>query len=81
MKRFNRLKELTVLYVEDEIDVMEEIVDILESVDIESMKGVEICGVMGMATFTDNMEKVRSEFNRNGDCYLLFNTFHNIIIQ
>ncbi len=29
MKKYKRLKELTVLYVEDELDILEEIIDIL----------------------------------------------------
>lgn len=30
----------------------------------QSMKNVRICGVMGMATFTENMEAVRGEFKK-----------------
>jgi len=30
----------------------------------QSMKNVRICGVMGMATFTENLEVVRSEFKK-----------------
>lgn len=35
---------------------------LLESDSYKSMKNVEICGVMGMATNTENMDVVRSEF-------------------
>lgn len=35
---------------------------LLESEEFKSMCNVRICGVMGMATNTDNMDKVRSEF-------------------
>ena len=36
--------------------------DILGSEEFTKFEGVRICGVMGMATFTSDMEKVRSEF-------------------
>lgn len=35
---------------------------LLESGDYEAMQNVSIAGLMGMATFTDDMEKVRREF-------------------
>ena len=35
---------------------------LLESDSYKAMKNVEICGVMGMATNTENMDLVRSEF-------------------
>ncbi|MFA4852261.1 MAG: YggS family pyridoxal phosphate-dependent enzyme, partial [Bacteroidales bacterium] len=35
---------------------------ILDSPDIKVMHNIRICGVMGMATFTENMELVRKEF-------------------
>ena len=35
---------------------------LLESDSYKAMKNVEICGVMGMATNTENMDVVRSEF-------------------
>lgn len=40
----------------------EEAVDILESGVMAELKNVQIAGVMGMATFTDNSDVVRSEF-------------------
>ncbi|MBK9336057.1 MAG: YggS family pyridoxal phosphate-dependent enzyme [Lewinellaceae bacterium] len=36
--------------------------DLLESASFRVMQHVRICGVMGMATFTDDTEQVRSEF-------------------
>lgn len=42
---------------------LEEVIDMLESDEFKSMEFLEIKGVMGMATFTDNQEQVKSEFN------------------
>lgn len=39
-----------------------EAVQILNSEDYKAMHNVRICGVMGMATFTEDMEQVRREF-------------------
>lgn len=39
----------------------------LEQEDWQSLDHVTICGVMGMATFTDNQDQVRSEFERLSD--------------
>jgi len=39
-----------------------ELFEILESADYKSLINIQIKGLMGMATFTDDMEKVRSEF-------------------
>ena len=39
-----------------------EIVAILNSEDYKALKNIQIEGVMGMATFTDNIEQVRNEF-------------------
>jgi pyridoxal phosphate enzyme (YggS family) len=40
----------------------EEAVEMLESAEFRELKNVEICGVMGMATFTDNDTQIRKEF-------------------
>lgn len=40
----------------------DECVQMLESAQFREWKNVRICGVMGMATFTDDMEQVRREF-------------------
>lgn len=42
---------------------MEEAKTFLESEDFYQMRNVRIKGVMGMATFTDNEEQIREEFN------------------
>lgn len=39
-------------------------VKILENAAYSSLKHVRICGVMGMATFTENQEQVRQEFRQ-----------------
>jgi PLP dependent protein len=41
---------------------MDEAVAILTSPDYKSLKNVSICGVMGMASFSDDNDLVRSEF-------------------
>ncbi len=42
----------------------DECVQMLESPQFREWKNVRICGVMGMATFTDDAEQVRSEFKK-----------------
>jgi pyridoxal phosphate enzyme (YggS family) len=39
-----------------------ELNDILEGTDLKSLKNIKICGLMGMASFTENEEKIRNEF-------------------
>jgi len=39
-----------------------ELSDILESEEVKNLKHVNICGLMGMATLTDDDEMIRSEF-------------------
>jgi pyridoxal phosphate enzyme (YggS family) len=41
-----------------------------------SLKAVHICGLMGMATFTDDREKVRAEFRRLHDLFRLMKERH-----
>ena len=41
---------------------LDEAKQLLESELFKQMENVRICGVMGMATFTDDMEEVRKEF-------------------
>lgn len=38
--------------------------ELLNSDEFKSFQNIRICGVMGMATFTDNEEKVKSEFHK-----------------
>ena len=41
---------------------LDEARQLLESESFKQMENIRICGVMGMATFTDDMEEVRREF-------------------
>jgi len=41
---------------EDELD------DIFGSADLKSLQNIKICGMMGMASFTENEETIRNEF-------------------
>ena len=43
---------------------LEEAVDMLKSEQYRSHQNITICGVMGMGTFTDNEDIVRTEFKR-----------------
>ena len=43
---------------------LEEARQLLDSEAFKQMQNVRICGVMGMATFTDDEEEVRNEFKR-----------------
>lgn len=51
---------------------LEEAATLLESEDYAAMQHVQLCGVMGMATFTSNSEQVRHEFKT------LSNIFHTL---
>ncbi len=42
---------------------MEEAIEMLESVEFHSLKNVQIAGVMGMATFTNDENQIRKEFS------------------
>ncbi len=42
---------------------LDEAIQILESDEFHAMKSIKICGVMGMATFTDNRDLIKNEFN------------------
>lgn len=47
----------------------DELFEALESSGFNDLKNVRICGVMGMATFTDDKEKVRNEFRNLAGIY------------
>ena len=59
---------------------MQEINEMILSDDFGRLKSVRICGLMGMATFTDNTEVIRDEFNYLSECYkdLKTNKYSNI---
>ncbi len=42
----------------------EEVVNVFHSPAVKDLENVRICGLMGMATFTDNRKQVRKEFSR-----------------
>ncbi len=51
----------------------------LSSIDFNSMTGVQIRGVMGMATFIDDVDQVRKEFKKLKACFeLLKGEFFNV---
>ena len=56
---------------EDELD------DIFGSAELKDLKNIKICGLMGMASFTENEETIRNEFR-----YLktLFNSYQRLSI-
>ncbi len=41
---------------------LDEAVEMLSSEDFRQLKSVRLCGLMGMATFTENEKKIRAEF-------------------
>ena len=53
---------------------MEEAEDILDSDIFKAMKNVRICGVMGMATNTDDMVQVRKEFKHLKEIFTTLKT-------
>lgn len=48
---------------------LDEVSFMLESDEYKKINNVRICGVMGMATFTDNSDIVRNEFRFLANCY------------
>lgn len=46
-----------------------ELNDMFQSADFRKLNSVRICGVMGMATFTDDTERIRSEFRYLTGCF------------
>jgi PLP dependent protein len=55
----------------------EELDDIFGSAELKDLKNIKVCGLMGMASFTDNEETIRNEFR-----YLktLFNSYRRLSI-
>jgi pyridoxal phosphate enzyme (YggS family) len=48
---------------------MTEIHEMIRSEDFRKLKSIRICGVMGMATFTEDSERIRKEFRYLADCF------------
>lgn len=40
----------------------DELHELLQNPELDQMQNIRICGLMGMATFTDNLQQVRTEF-------------------
>ncbi|MBE6226555.1 MAG: YggS family pyridoxal phosphate-dependent enzyme [Bacteroidales bacterium] len=47
----------------------EELLELMEELVKEPLEGVEICGLMGMASFTEDQQMIRSEFTRLSDTF------------
>ena len=47
----------------------DELISLLDETDIVQLGHIRICGLMGMATFTDNEEQIREEFRTLGDLF------------
>jgi pyridoxal phosphate enzyme (YggS family) len=65
---------------------LEEVIDLLEDETFPKMENINVRGVMGMATFTENQEKVAEEFQALNNYFLViqsrffkFNEQFNII--
>jgi pyridoxal phosphate enzyme (YggS family) len=50
---------------------MNELKEMTDSYEFATMENVRICGIMGMATFTDNSGQVRKEFNYLSKCFYI----------
>ncbi len=48
---------------------MNELIEIIETHDFSSLENIRLCGVMGMATFTDDKIQVHKEFAYLMDCF------------
>lgn len=48
---------------------IEEAEDILQSAEYQNFSNIRICGVMGMATFTDDVDQIRNEFKTLKDIF------------
>jgi pyridoxal phosphate enzyme (YggS family) len=48
---------------------MDELVAVFESKMLDNMNNIRICGLMGMASFTENVSQVRKEFAYLKECF------------
>ena len=53
-----------------------EAIELLNSETYQGMNNIKLCGVMGMATFTDNLEQVRDEFQKLHKLFEKLKTSH-----
>ena len=48
---------------------MDELISLIESKALDSMTSIRICGLMGMASFTDDVNQVQKEFAYLKECF------------
>lgn len=48
---------------------MDEVVEMISSEEFIDLRNIRVCGVMGMATFTEDQEQVREEFRYLAKCF------------
>ena len=48
---------------------MSDLISLFESEALKNMSNIKICGLMGMASFTDDVNQVRKEFSHLKDCF------------
>lgn len=48
---------------------IQEVTDMLRDSSVRTLDSIKICGVMGMATFTNDKDMVRAEFRYLADCF------------
>lgn len=53
---------------------------LLSSEEMKSLKNINIVGLMGMATFTDDDAQIRSEFRRLKECYDTLKEVYNLTV-
>ena len=48
---------------------MEELIFMIDSKTLDNMSNIKICGLMGMASFTDNVSQIKKEFTYLKKCF------------
>jgi pyridoxal phosphate enzyme (YggS family) len=48
---------------------MDELISLFESKTLDNLNNIKICGLMGMASFTDNVSQVKKEFTYLKECF------------
>lgn len=54
-----------------------ELFELVNSSEFQNLKNIKICGLMGMATFTDNQEQLKREFSSLKQLFDAFKSNHN----
>ena len=52
----------------------DEAIEILRSNEYKTLKNIKVCGIMGMATYTDNIKTIKSEFESLNNFFTLLKT-------